>query len=127
MPHMDYGQIEITTQGYTHTVYETCGSSNCHEKVLKALGIGDERFTDADTFRVTGEDGVRSRIVLRHHLDEQDSCTWCYGCGDFLVHGLSCECKKNGHIEEDYEDREPLEPMVDVTGVLELRPFREAK
>lgn len=118
---MSYGQIEINSQGYTHTLYETCGFDNCNEKILKALGVGDERYGDADEFTVTGEDDVEITITVRGSLDEQDSCTWCYGCGDFLEHGLSCECAAHGHDPE--EDREPMEPMVEVTGALELRPF----
>lgn len=112
-------QIEIYSDGSTHTIYETCGHSNCIEKVLKALGVGDERFTDVREFDIDA-DGVTVRVSLRD-ANEQDSCTWCFGCGDFLEHGLSCDCEERGHDPE--QDREPVEPMVDVTGRLELRPF----
>lgn len=120
---MDYAQIEITTNDYTDTIYESCGHDQCNAKILAALGVGKERFTDRDEFDLSIEDDEIT-VVLRHHMDEQDSCTWCFGCGDFLAHGLSCECKEQGRIKEDHEDREPLEAMVDVNGSLELRPFK---
>lgn len=119
MPHVDYAQVEITTNDYTDTVYESCGHDQCNNEILAALGVGEERFTDRDEFDVSA-DGDTIIVVLRHHLDEQDSCTWCFGCGDFLMHGLSCGCAENGHDPE--EDREPLKPMVGKTGALELRP-----
>ena len=114
-------QIEIYSDGSTHTIYETCGHSNCNETVLEALGVGKDRFTDAREFRVDSS-GTEVRISVRS-ADEQDSCTWCYGCGDFLEHGLSCDCEERGHDPE--QDREPMENMVDVTGRLELRPFKD--
>lgn len=121
MPHIGHAQVEITTNDYTDTVYESCGYNNCNNKILAALGVGEERFTDQDTFDLSiGDDSVT--VVLRHHLDEQDSCTWCFGCGDFLVHGLSCDCAERGHDPD--EDREPMEAMVDITGRLELRAFQ---
>lgn len=118
---MSHGQIEIYSKGSTHTIYETCGYDNCTEKVLKALGVGQERYSDSYVFGVTGEDGVKVTITVRGKLDEQDACTWCFGCGDFLQHGMSCGCKEWGFDPE--EDREPMEPMVDVNGSLELRPY----
>lgn len=120
MPHMDYGQIEITTNGNTDTRYETCGYDNCTHIVLGALGVGDERFTDRDTFDLIDDENTIT-VTVRSYMDEQDSCTWCYGCGDFLVHGLSCDCKERGHDPD--VDREPMRPMVEVNGRLELRPF----
>jgi hypothetical protein len=123
MPHSGYAQVEITTNDYTDTVKESCGHGTCNEKILEALGIGDERYSDKTEFDVsTDEDTVT--VVLRHHLDEQDSCTWCVGCGDFLVHGLSCDCAERGYDPE--KDREPMEVVLNSNGemTLELRPFR---
>jgi len=123
MPHAGYAQIEITTNDYTDTIKESCGHITCNQNILEALGIGDERYSDETTFDVSTDDDTVI-VTLVHHLDEQDSCRWCYGCGDFLVHGLSCECKENGYDPE--EDREPLEVVFNDAGemMLELRPFR---
>ncbi|MER6605708.1 hypothetical protein ABT282_07280 [Streptomyces sp. NPDC000927] len=120
---MSYGQVEIYSHGSTHTIHETCGHSNCNEKILEALGVGEERYSDAYEFEV-GE----ATITVRDHLGESDSCVWCYGCGDFLRHAnasprpdgsyFGCRCG------DPKSDREPMEPMVDVNGSLELRPFK---
>jgi len=116
-------QITVESDGETHTLYETCGHSDCNEKVLKALGVGRERFTDTDAFTVVDPEEGTEYTIKVESADEQDACTWCFGCGDFLEHGLSCDCKERGYDPE--QDREPLEPMVDVTGRLELRPFKD--
>lgn len=120
MPHSEYGQIEITSNDYTDTLYETCGHDNCNQRLLEALGVGDERFTDATTFDLSDETDTVT-VVLQNHMDEKDACAWCYGCGDFLAHGMSCDCKSRGHDPE--EDREPLRPMVHETGFIALRPY----
>jgi hypothetical protein len=115
----DFSQVEIYSNGSTHTLYETCGHSNCNEKILQALGVGDERYKDQDEFYV-GD--VKISVMP---FSEPSSCVWCFGCGDFLQHGTDdggCECEERGYDPE--EDREPMEPMVDVNGMLELRPFR---
>lgn len=121
MAHMDYAQIEITNNYHTDTAYASCGHDQCNAKILAGLGVGNERFTHADTFNLSDDENTIT-VVVQRHLDERDSCAWCYGCGDFLVHGLSCTCEEEGHDPE--EDREPLLPMVVVNGSLELRPFK---
>jgi hypothetical protein len=119
MTYMDYAQIEVRNNGYADTSYVTCGHSSCNEKILKAMGVGDERFRD-DTFDLS-DDENEVIVTVRHEMDEQDACTWCYGCGDFLVHGISCTCAEQGHDPD--KDRESMRPMVDVNGFLELRPY----
>lgn len=117
----DNGQIEIYSQGSTHTLYEFCGYDECRERILKlGLGIQSNPFAQ-DEFVVTGTDRVTTIITVNGTLDESDSCVWCFGCGDFLRHGLECECGDNGHNPE--ADREPLRPMVIENGLLELHPW----
>ena len=41
----DYGQIEISSQGSTHTLYEFCGFDNCREVILtRGFEIEDDPF-----------------------------------------------------------------------------------
>lgn len=123
--YVDSAQVEVSRDNYTESVYESCGFDQCNLKILEALGVGEERFTDQETFMLDIEGEVVT-VVLRRYMDERGSCSWCFGCGDFLVHGQSCQCKEEGKIGSKYEDREPLEPLVNVTGMLELRPFQGA-
>lgn len=121
MAYTDYAQVEIKNNDYMDTLYESCGHDQCNQKILKALGIGDERYSEQTEFDISTDDD-QVIVTLTHHLDEQDSCTWCFGCGDFLVHGLECDCKERGYDPE--KDREPMRPMIDEPdGRLELRPY----
>lgn len=113
-------QVEIYSNGSTHTLYECCGYDDCRELILvKGLGIDrDEAFT-GDRF-LTEVEGEPVRITVKP-LDDPSSCIWCYGCGDFLAHGEGCECEDRGHNPE--ADREPMRPLVVENGRLELTPF----
>lgn len=120
-----YGQIEVTTNGYTDTVYEFCGFDYCRELILNlGLGISRDLVFKYDEFEI-GQDGNTVTVVVRDHLDESGSCVWCFGCGEFLRHanaGTACEC------ENPEEDREPLRPMVVESGHrLELRRWGSKK
>lgn len=118
----DYGQIEISSQGSTHTLYEFCGFDNCREAILvRGFEIEDDPF-GRDEFTLTDGDGETVTITVRHQLDESDSCVWCFGCGDFLRHadaGTPCDCP------DKEADREPMRPLVmdEPLGRLELRPW----
>lgn len=124
----DHGQIEIHSQGSTHTMYEFCGYDECRERILKlGLEIEGDVFEE-DEFVITGTDRVTVTITVRDDLDESDSCVWCYGCGEFLRHAnaspepdgsfFGCDCNN------PERDREPLRPLVlDKNRRLELRPF----
>ncbi|MBD3004594.1 hypothetical protein [Streptomyces sp. 5-10] len=121
----DFSQIEIYSDGSTHTLYEFCGFDDCRRKILEALGLTGKLFSRDVFWTATPDTNVRLTVSS---LDDSDRCVWCYGCGDFLRHAnaspepgggfFGCEC------EDSEEDREPLEPMVEVNGRLELRPFR---
>lgn len=99
--------VAINHDGYTETLYETCGSTMCVNTVLYAVGMSRGTL-----------DGLKHPLdVEGHPLDvnvwvnvlptsEQDACTWCAGCGDFISHGLSCDCAERGHDPE--QDREPM-------------------
>jgi hypothetical protein len=117
----DQVQIEIYSNGSTHTLYECCGYDDCRKLILaRGLGIPEGEVFDRDRFLVdAGDQPVR--ITVRE-LDDPSSCIWCYGCGDFLAHGEGCECEERGHNPE--ADREPMRPMiVEKAQLLELRPF----
>lgn len=120
----DHGQIEIYSNGSTHTLYEFCGFDECRERILGlGLGIKSDVF-EQDEFVVTGTDRVTVTITVNSSLDESDSCVWCFGCGSFLRHanaGTPCDCDERGHDPE--EGREPMRPLVMETGQLELTPF----
>jgi hypothetical protein len=116
----DHGQIEIYSQGSTHTLYEFCGYDECREVILhRGLAVTQAEIFEVDEFRV--HDGTEYvEITVNGTLDESDSCVWCFGCGDFLRHanaGTPCEC------ENPDEDREPMRPLVreEPLGRLELR------
>lgn len=115
------GQIEVYSNGSTHTLYEFCGASACREAILvKGFGFPVEPAHEEDVLWT--EDGKTKVSVTL--LDESSTCIWCFGCGDFLQHGTDdggCECAERGYNPE--EDREPMRPMVHETGALELRPF----
>lgn len=117
-------QIEIYSNGSTHTLYECCGSEECRKLILhNGLGIpGEEVFERDQFFTAAGQEPVR--VTVRDLDEDPSSCIWCYGCGDFIQHGTDdggCECAERGHNPEG--DREPLRPMVVENGLLELRPW----
>lgn len=121
----DHGQVEVYSDGSTHTLYEFCGHDSCRERILNlGLGISWDLVFEGDEF-VIDQDGTEVTITVRDNLDESDSCVWCYGCGDFLRHanaGTPCDCDERGHDPE--EDREPMRPLVVENGrKLELAPF----
>lgn len=117
----DHGQIEVYSNGSTHTLYEFCGFDACREVILvRGFEIEADPF-GRDEFTLTDGDGETVVITVRNSLDDSDSCVWCFGCGDFLRHGLSCDCAERGYDPE--KDREPMRPLVIWNGRLELRPF----
>lgn len=118
----DHGQIEVHSDGETHTLYEFCGFDTCRELILeKGFEITEDPFT-RDEFELEDGDGEYVTVTVQNSLDESDRCVWCYGCGDFLRHGLSCTCAEEGH--DPTQDREPLRPLVVENGQLELRPWQ---
>lgn len=119
------GQIEIYSDGSTHTLYEFCGYDECRGRILNlGLGIPVADVHAQDEF-VLDADGTEVRITVNGSLDESDSCVWCFGCGDFLRHanaGTPCDCDERGYDPE--QDREPMRPLVMEKGHrLELTPF----
>jgi len=114
----DHGQVEVYSNGSTHTLYEFCGFDDCREAILaRGFEIEGDVFA-RDVFLLDGDDGT-VKITVNGTLDESDSCVWCYGCGDFIRHanaGTPCEC------ENPEEDREPMRPLVqeEPLGKLEL-------
>lgn len=118
-------QVEIYSQGSTHTLYESCGYDDCRERILNlGLGVPRDQVFEVDRFVVEVE-GEPVRITVAG-LDDSDSCIWCYGCGDFIRHAnaspepdgtfFGCEC------DDPEADREAMRPMVvEPENKLELR------
>lgn len=116
----DHGQIEVYSNGSTHTLYEFCGFDDCREAILaRGFEIEDDVFAE-DEF-VIDVDGTEVTVTVRSELDKSDSCVWCFGCGDFIRHanaGTPCEC------ENPEEDREPMRPLVQEEPLGQLRLVR---
>lgn len=123
----DHGQVEVYSNGSTHTLYEFCGFDDCREAILaRGFEIEDDVFA-RDEF-VIDVDGVEVTITVRSKLDESDSCVWCFGCGDFIRHAnaspeadgsfFGCECK------DPEEDREPMRPLVQEEPLGQLKLVR---
>jgi hypothetical protein len=110
-----FWQVVVSNDRETLSVYENCGGTSCMGKILKAVGVTDGG-SDSGPFLV----GKGLTVEVMSH-EEKDGCTWCFGCGAFLEHGLSCDCRERGY--DSGVDRDPMRPMVDVTGDLALRPF----
>lgn len=124
----DFGQVEVYSDGSTHTLYEWCGFNACRSVILtEGFGITGNTWDRDEFFLNDGETEVKITVV--GNLDDSDSCVWCFGCGDFLRHAnaspepdgayFGCECAERGH--DPNEDREPMRPLVVETGALELR------
>lgn len=116
----DHGQIEVYSDGSTHTLYEFCGFDDCREAILaRGFEVEGDVFTE-DEF-VIDADGTEVTVTVRSKLDESDSCVWCFGCGDFIRHanaGTPCECKN------PEGDREPMRPLVQEEPLGQLKLVR---
>lgn len=105
--------VMINHGGYTDTLYDTCDSTGCVHAVLYAVGVSRGTLENLNhPLDIDGHPLDVNVSVSVERSGEQDSCTWCAACGDFLSHGLSCDCAERGHDPE--RDREPLDrPHVD--------------
>lgn len=84
--------ITISRGGQTEDLHESCGSSRCSQAILEALGVNVAGRRPAD---IDGEDvgsGVRISVLP---AGETDYDVWCAACGEFLHHGLSCDCSSS--------------------------------
>lgn len=122
------GQIEVYSDGSTHTLYEFCGDDGCREAILiKGFEIQSDIFARDEFWLDDGD----VKISVVSPLDDSDSCVWCFGCGAFLRHAnaspesgggfFGCECAERGYDPE--KAREALRPMVLENGQLELRHY----
>lgn len=90
-------EVLINNDGQTEERYETCGDE-CTVLVMTWLGAP---FEDADpTGSVNLGDGVTLNCA---GLGEGEGDAFCAGCGDFLRHGMSCECPPEDGIKKDPE------------------------
>lgn len=98
--------LEINVNGQTEDImyfdYVDCMA----KKVWSIAGVRDEsRFSAGE--RTTGtrddSDSLGTRYTWgRVYGVASDTDMWCESCGDFMQHGLNCEC------EDTETDREPL-------------------
>lgn len=106
-------QVLIRNSGYTDTAYATCGHSNCTRAVLAAVGVNMRNLAPEDVNEVPVGDDT---YVTCGFLGESDSDEWCAACGDFLRHGMNCECP------DPDRDREPLDhPYPGLANAPEIR------
>jgi hypothetical protein len=94
---MDMGDLAIVVEhdGQTADVHRTCGHSNCLVGALMKIGV-----PELDAYKLTGDeltryvfpDGDGDVVIELTDPGKCDGDTWCVWCGDFLTHGLSCEC-----------------------------------
>lgn len=90
-------EVLIDNDGQTEERYTTCGDE-CTVLVMTWLGAP---FEDADPGGgVDLGDGVTLDCA---GLGEGEGDAFCAGCGDFLRHGLSCECLPEDGIKKDPE------------------------
>lgn len=90
---MSAESVAIDSRGYTDELYETCGSQRCTEAVLTAVGVDLAGRTPGDISREDVGDGVRVSVLV---AGETDYGVWCVACGEFLHHGLECDCATDG-------------------------------
>lgn len=116
---MSANEVLIRHGGYTDTAYSTCGYKHCNDAVLLAVGVSAadlELYGDDLNDHPVGDD----TYVTVVSLGETDSDEFCAGCGDFLRHGLECEC------ENPEEDRENLNrPHIDLESHEAIKALHE--
>lgn len=79
-------QVQVIHDGQIEDAYETC-SSDCAVLVMTWLGAP---FEDCDT---SGTVDLGEGVTLDcAQVGETEGDMHCAGCGDFIQHGLSCEC-----------------------------------
>lgn len=93
--------LEIWRSGYTEDVYYYDFSGCLSEAVRTITGLPDSD-PRLDSGEYTTEDGKLRYTWRQLSSFETDCDVWCKGCGDFMQHGLECEC------EDPTTDREPL-------------------
>ena len=92
--------LEIWRKGYTEDLFYYDFSGCLSEAIRKFTGLPDSD-PRLDTGTYTTDDGIRYTWCQLTSF-ESDSDVWCKGCGDFMQHGLECECA------DPTTDREPL-------------------
>lgn len=91
---MSHESVLVENDGHTESAYSSCGSYACTAAVLRCLGVPGKVIERerAMVYNFPMGDGV---FVSVSTLGESDSDEWCAapGCGEFLHHGLNCECE----------------------------------
>lgn len=90
---MNPEEILIWNNGYTDTAYSTCGEYECTAQVLARLGVPG-KVIEREGSGLTDFPLDKITKVSVQPLGEGDSDEWCAakGCGEFIRHGMECEC-----------------------------------
>jgi len=90
--------VEINRKGYTEEVFYHC-SPDCMERRVKSLT--DESVEDGFDAGSWEKDGITVSWGRVFSI-ETDYDVWDTVCGEFMWHGLECEC------EDPTTERDPL-------------------
>lgn len=94
--------IAITNHGYTDTLHETCGETHCVTSVLYAVGVSRSTLGALEhLLDIEGHPLDKGVTVSVERAGECDYDTWCAACGDFISHGLECECPDTDTLRDD--------------------------
>ena len=94
--------IAVEHDGQTVDVHHTCGFENCLVQGLMKMGLPLRDawklvLDEVQEYRIDDLDVVITLVdPSKSNVD-----TWCAWCGDFLSHGLECDCP------DKHKEREP--------------------
>ena len=81
--------IAVNRRGYTEDLYSTCGHDRCVIAVLEAVGVKTDGSHLEEIISEPAGDDTTVSVLLS---GETDYDVWCAACGEFLHHGLECDC-----------------------------------
>lgn len=116
---MPYEEILITHDDYTDTAYPTCGEVRCSMAVLAAVGLSEQMMAEhgvdspEEVFELSIGENTQ---VTCARLGETGSDEWCAACGEFLGHGVDCECPDKD-TDRDDQDR----PHIDLANAASIK------
>jgi hypothetical protein len=111
---MSHEAILVRNDGYTESLYATCGEYGCTAAVLRHMGVPGKV--------IERERGMLSDFPLGDEvfvsvaaLGDSTSDEWCSaaGCGEFLQHGTDCTCERTEYDDKiDPESRTGPHPVL---------------
>jgi hypothetical protein len=98
---MSHEAVLIENQGYTETLYPTCGEYLCTATVLRSVGVPG-KVVERERAMVSDFPLGDDVFVSVSTLGESNNDAWCAApeCGEFLCHGLNCGCE-----HDEYGDK----------------------